>query len=521
MLKLFLRLYLVLALALGLFFTFVSLLPDTLLKGTQADYVQRLAQGTQSLILQRLQGQPLDQWPTLVAEIAGKFGYPLRLLAADDPALPDAGRGRLAEGRAAVVGSGQFQKWYLPLANAPYVMEVTMGQSDAEHGRRMTIGTFRLIEERLLAVPEMQRSTLLGEIAEAFWFPLQLLPLDSPELTEEQRRQLSEGEVLSFGIGSNTDWFYRRLGDSGQLLKLGPMTDPLLFHIFAYLVYGALALLVALAVWLWVRPLWGGVTELRRVTAAFGRGELQTRAGMPKRAPLRLLGETFNQMAERIQGLVDSHRSLTNAVSHELRTPIARLRFGLEMLEQADSPRKRDRYLAGMDRDVAELEGLVEELLAFARFEREGCEPRVVDDLEEWLRQCLRREGLAISPELDCSAVSGLPARFDPRLMARALGNLLRNADKYSAGRIRVTAGRGPEHTWVEVHDDGPGIPEAERERILEPFARLDRSRDRQTGGHGLGLAIVRRIMELHGGGVGVSGSDLGGACLRLQWPKE
>ncbi len=519
MLRLFLRLYLILVLVLALFFVGVTLLPNSLLMETKADYAQRLAQGTQNLIIQRLRDHPQGQWPQQVSLIAEQFGYPLRLLNVDEPDLSTVGRERLARGQAAVVEQDRLQDWYLPLPDAPYVLKVTMGQSNAEHGRRMTIGTFRMIEERLLSVPAEQRPALLKEIAEFFWFPVSLLPLDSAALEDDERKQLLRGEVLSLGIGTNTEWFYRRLGETDQVLKLGPMTDPLVFRIFAYLVYGSLAILVALTVWLWVRPLWGGVTELRRVTAAFGRGELQARAAMPRRAPLRLLGETFNGMAERIQALVDSHRNLTNAVSHELRTPIARMRFGLEMLERADSPQERGRHLAGMDKDVGELEALVEELLAFARFEREGCEQQDLDDLSAWLRQRCHKEYTHQKLDPDCSAPDGLASRLDPRLMARALGNLLRNADKYAAGRIRVMAGQETDVTWIEVHDDGPGVPGDERERIFEPFTRLDRSRDRETGGHGLGLAIVRRILELHGGSVQVTDSDLGGACFRLQWP--
>jgi len=82
-----------------------------------------------------------------------------------------------------------------------------------------------------------------------------------------------------------------------------------------------------------------------------------------------------------------------------------------------------------------------------------------------------------------------------------------------------VNTGQAGGNHWIEVHDDGPGIPDTERDRIFEPFTRLDRSRDRETGGHGLGLAIVQRIMELHDGGVRVTDSDLGGACVRLEWP--
>jgi two-component system OmpR family sensor kinase len=107
----------------------------------------------------------------------------------------------------------------------------------------------------------------------------------------------------------------------------------------------------------------------------------------------------------------------------------------------------------------------------------------------------------------------------DPRLLGRALSNLLRNAQKYAAASIRVTAQRIGETVEIAVEDDGPGIPEDERERIFEPFYRLDRSRDRATGGFGLGLSIARKAVLLHGGSLRVEGSSLGGARFVVSLP--
>ena len=112
-------------------------------------------------------------------------------------------------------------------------------------------------------------------------------------------------------------------------------------------------------------------------------------------------------------------------------------------------------------------------------------------------------------------------ARFDPQLMARALGNLLQNAKRYARSEIKITFSRDNGCYQLKVDDDGSGIPKDERERIFDAFKRLDASRDRGTGGYGLGLSIVQRITYWHGGEVSVADSPTGGASLIMRWPEE
>ncbi|MDB5746065.1 MAG: sensor protein RstB, partial [Massilia sp.] len=119
---------------------------------------------------------------------------------------------------------------------------------------------------------------------------------------------------------------------------------------------------------------------------------------------------------------------------------------------------------------------------------------------------------------IDCAPDAG-SIEADPRTLGRALSNLLRNAQKYAAGTIHVVARRDGARVTIAVEDDGPGIPDDERERVFEPFYRLDRSRDRATGGFGLGLSIVRKALQLHGGSVHVERSALGGARFVVDLP--
>lgn len=279
----------------------------------------------------------------------------------------------------------------------------------------------------------------------------------------------------------------------------------------------ALALLVPIL--LWSRSHWQGLQSLSRVADEFGAGKLSARARMQPSSSIYPLAERIDHMADRIEDLLVSQKNLLHSVSHELRTPIARLEFALELLDaRANDPALRKR-IAAMEGDVSELNTLVNELLGMARLDSGQALQRETVDVAGLLRaveDALPPGDAVLS--VACAPDAGT-IEADPRLLGRALSNLLRNAQKYAAGTIRLSAGRTGARMTIAVEDDGPGIPAEERERIFEPFYRLDRSRDRATGGFGLGLSIVRKAVLLHGGTVHVEGSGLGGARFVVSLP--
>lgn len=282
----------------------------------------------------------------------------------------------------------------------------------------------------------------------------------------------------------------------------------------------ALALLVPIA--LWSRSHWQGLQALSRVADEFGAGKLTARAHMKPSASIYPLAERINDMAGRIQSLLESQRNLLHSVSHELRTPIARLEFGMELLSaQAGDPALKKR-VAAMEGDLAELNSLVNELLGMARLDSVQSLQLAPFAVAPMLRECAD----ALPPSahaVECNADDSLGSiDADRRLLARAVGNLVRNAQKYATRRIALSASR-PATGGLEivVEDDGPGIPPEERARIFEPFYRLDRSRDRATGGFGLGLSIAHKAVALHGGSLRVEDALLGGARFVVTLPPE
>ena len=164
------------------------------------------------------------------------------------------------------------------------------------------------------------------------------------QLPETLQQKLTDGEIVWQYIDRNTDYLYHRVADSPYVIQLGPFSEPLTLNYLQILLILMLAILVALATLFWIYPLWRDLKQMSTTVQAFGKGDFNVRVPLTKHSVLHRFGETFNGMAERIQSLISSHKELTNAVSHELRTPIARLRFGMEMLQTSTDKSDRQRY---------------------------------------------------------------------------------------------------------------------------------------------------------------------------------
>lgn len=279
----------------------------------------------------------------------------------------------------------------------------------------------------------------------------------------------------------------------------------------------ALALLIPIA--LWSRSHWNSLQQLSRVADDFGNGNLGARAQMGPGDSVYPLAERINAMAGRIAALLDAQRNLLHSVSHEVRTPIARLEFGLELLRSAARDPALEQRITAMEGDLRELNGLVNELLSMTKLDSRPQlerEPVEVKPLVESLAAALT----PAPARLDLDLPDGLPlVDADRRLLARALDNLMRNAQKYSDGHVAVSARARDGFVEIAVEDNGPGIPEPERDKIFEPFYRIDRSRDRATGGFGLGLSIAHKAVTLHGGSIAIGTAHLGGARFVVRMP--
>jgi signal transduction histidine kinase len=409
-----------------------------------------------------------------------------------------------------------------------FALSRLFGDPLEEIARRQAAAQIFLLEQYVDQAPADEWLVRLNKVREVSRVNLELMPLANARAVVPARWQaaLERGDVV---LDAANKAFFRRvdlkgdkyIGSAEEVIHAQdlPIDIALALQMEALrYVIVALALLIPIA--LWSRAHWQGLQALSKVADEFGSGNLAARASFKPGASIYPLAERINHMAGRIEGLVESQTSLLHSVSHELRTPIARLEFALELLRSAAPDGVLTPRIAAMEGDLAELNALVGELLGMARIGSERTLQAAPFALAPALADCaglldLPAGRLAVDVEPALGSVSG-----DQRLLMRALGNVLRNAQKYAQSRIILSARRiGAAAVEIVVEDDGPGIPPAERERIFEPFYRLDRSRERSTGGFGLGLSIARKALALHGGTISVEGAALGGARFVLRLP--
>lgn len=352
--------------------------------------------------------------------------------------------------------------------------------------------------------------------------PAPLKPAEVAHLSREPTRFADgEGVVARFDGARNV---------VGYTLVKYPMPDLPLGVATAQLLV-ALGVIAVLSIPL-ARSVTRPVERLAELTRAFGSGDLTARAHSDRRDELGDLSRAFDEMADRIMELRRSEKELLANVSHELRTPLARIRLALELLSGGEDKGRAASYVTDIEEDLAELEQLLDDVMTTARLDlARGTGGDVLPPLRrealpgEKLVEAARSRFAIRFPErtLRCSLAKELPVvSADPALLRRVLDNLLDNAAKFSEPNqvIELESKGTPEGTLVvDVRDHGMGILPADLDRIFEPFYRSDRSRDRATGGVGLGLAVARRIVEAHGGTITAQSSREGGTSFRVTIP--
>ena len=400
---------------------------------------------------------------------------------------------------------------------------------DEDTGRNFMRGTVVMLQQELQEHPEAQWDHVLATLAPSFSYKVSLTDLSHLQtLDDNQRQDVSRG-ITHMDMDELV--IYARVGDSQRVLALGPLnftpndsdsllTDGTHAKVLWWMLTGlGFGILVFLA----IRPLWDDLVTIRGTAERLAAGDLAARAPIARSWLLAPLSLGLNSMADRLQSQMSSQQALSLAVSHELRTPIARLRFGLTMLEDAASEAEARKYRENMERDMQELDDLVNASMSYAQLDQGDVVLQWEHtELYDWFADLLELVRPLATPGLKFSlACPRIEAEFDRKLMYVATRNLLVNALRYARSAVRLKVDK--QEGWLEimVDDDGPGVPMSERERIFAPFHRLDVSRERHGGSYGLGLSFVRLIAEHHGGGVSVADSPDGGARFIIRIPSH
>ncbi|MCY7319124.1 MAG: HAMP domain-containing protein [Ramlibacter sp.] len=275
------------------------------------------------------------------------------------------------------------------------------------------------------------------------------------------------------------------------------------------------ALAVAIGIYPIIRRLTQRLEDLQRGVERWGEGDLGARVEEAGTDEVAFLAKRFNLAAERVETLVKTHKSLLANASHELRSPLARIRMGLELMGDQSASASRQE----ISRNIGELDQLIDEILLASRLDARESDMGKVEQVD--LTGLAAEECARAGAELvEVGHGHAITVDGVPRLLRRALRNLLENARRYSSGAVTVEVTHEQTHAVVKVSDQGPGVPSEERERIFEPFYRLHGVSERD-GGVGLGLALVRSIATRHNGSVSCEGKPGGGAMFVLTIPCE
>jgi signal transduction histidine kinase len=306
-----------------------------------------------------------------------------------------------------------------------------------------------------------------------------------------------------------------RMPDGQWLDFHAEIEPPTPWHSPTFLVAFLLMTAAAALLTLWaVRRLTGPVRTLAMAAERLGRDV--NAPPLPEDGPTEVAkaAAAFNTMAARIRRFVSDRTEMLTAIGHDLRTPITRLKLRAEFVDDDELRRK-------MLNDLEELEAMVSATLAFGR-DATATEPVSAIDLAELLRTVLDEQGDARPEAAEALSYAGpahLTVRARPLALKRALSNLIANAVSYGGSAKVSLAPQLGGTVGVAIEDNGPGIPPQELDRVFEPFHRVESSRNRETGGVGLGLPIARNILRAHGGDVTLSNRPGGGAKALVTLP--
>ncbi len=494
-------------------------------------YNERLFSGTFKLILEGLgrhEGDKQDEWLAIVNRISG---LEIQLHEFNSISLNREERQKLAQG--IVIFRHNHNSDYFDVIGTVSNRENKLLVAHIQHFAEQQIRTAALlvINELSLYPQTLQKPQLL-RLNRIFAFDLAISSINELDLDAIQRRRIAaRGVIVSWQTdtsGRDQLMVYAALNDPSLALVLGPIenfnqtpgTLVAALIAFSLIITGSIAYLL-------VYRLETRLTRMNSVVEKLGPSDLSTRADVKGRDAIAKLALKLNNMAERIGSLLKEQKHITQAVSHDLRTPISRLKFRLDGLTNAEDLEDRSKQIAGMQRDIEELDRLVDEILLFHQLEssvvasNKHSEQLEERDIQRCFDQVIEQTStLFPEKQVDIQVEQNDRVTIFPNHFNRLLQNLVSNALRYAKSNVKLSYYFEPTKYQIVVEDDGEGIAESLWPELFKPFARIESSRNKKLGGYGLGLAIVKRIADMHDGDISIANSSLGGAKFSFEWPR-
>ena len=376
------------------------------------------------------------------------------------------------------------------------------------------------VQDQLRDTPSIERRHRLEELATRLGLEMDLIAT-TDIVGAETLRNLRAGKIAHMQGSAGQSWTLKQL-DADYVLALESVEARAQRSALDWVLTAIFYAAIALVVMIWIWPLRRDLRVLERAAARFGDRNWEFEPTIKPNSQIHPLAETFRKMAVRIDGLIASHKDMSNAVSHEIRTPLSRMQFEIELALQARSMDEVKKSFGNIKADIVAINDLITATLDYAILERADVSlnlgvhnfmalvPAIADTVQRDARP-----GLRLRSDVQAGADQVV---CDVHLMEAVLRNLLYNAIRFAKRDIVVAFATRDGVNQLSVDDDGPGIPEKDWERVFDSFVQLERAGARKMG-FGLGLAIVKRAVEWHRGEVSVSQSTLGGARFLAIWP--
>lgn len=529
--KIFIRIYAGLIVVCVVVAIFAQVLIDTINQQRIASYRDNMANSVFSLVVEGIAKQDSEQARNFWISDAGSlFGFDFILEEYDSKNFTNAENRKLSNNQSLTSFDDKNKIGYIThkLLEEDTLLKVQMDEISEQQARAFAIF---LLEDLSYYPNKQDKERRLAKLSQNFSFPVKFTSINEVPMDDDQLLRLRRNEIVmqlqnSPALAGSSFKIIIPSEINGMAITVGPVG---LFNWFPLrLVAGVLILsllLISFGVYVLMYPLEKKIQMVKSGLDAMGEGKMDIRVPVTGQDEISRLAITFNSMAEHIKRLIESQKELTRAVSHELRTPVARIRFAVDMLADTEEEASRMRQRDDIDNDIESLNGLIDEILTYAKLE-EGS-PKLgweMVSLKELVDQVVKETNALGKP----IQVVGLPpiakirVQADKRYLHRVIQNFAGNALRYADTKVIVRAGVQNGLAFVSVEDDGQGIAEKDRDKVFTPFARLDDSRTRASGGYGLGLSIVSRIAFWFNGTVNVDESpELGGAMFTMRWPQQ